>query len=152
MKYFVLLTFILFSNLVFANWNLKRDYEDTLLYMSPNSTRLALSFRTTESKKKKFSQELLDELKEDKQKMLSMIGVNEWEMTKSDVQTNGDVTNIVLEGSYLDTAGNTTHFVEYHFYAPTKKLQLLLTNESSAKLKLDAKESKIAEFKTKHGF
>jgi len=68
LKYFVLLTFILFSNLVFANWNLKRDYEDTLLYMSPNSTRLALSFRTTESKKKKFSQELLDELKEDKKK------------------------------------------------------------------------------------
>ena len=122
-----------------------------MVYISPNSTRLALTSRSTEAKQKKFSKDLLDQLKEDKQKMLSLIGVNEWEISKSDIQKNNDTTNVVLEGSYLDTAGNTTHFVEYHFYAPAKNLQLLLTNENFSKLKLDSQESKIAEFRRSHG-
>ena len=152
LKSLLIIIFMLSSASAFASWSLKKEYGDTIIYISPNFTRLTLSYRTTAPKEKEFSKELLNKLEKEKRELLAIIGVTKWKVTRSDIKKEKKNTHITFEGSYLDSSGKMTYFVEYHFYASTKTLQILITNENSKKLKKDAKESNILEFRTKYGF
>ena len=152
LKSFLIIAFMLSSASAFASWSLKKEYGDTTIYVSPNSTRLTLSYRTTAPKEKKFSKELLNKLEKEKRELLTIIGIKNWKVTRSDIKKEKKNTHITFEGSYLDSSGKMTYFAEYHFYASTKKLQILLTNDNLKKLKKDSKESNILEFRTKYGF
>ena len=146
LKTLLITTFVLSSTSAFASWNLKREYGDTIIYSSPNSTRLTLSYRTTAPKDKKFSKDLLNRLEKDKRELLALIGITNWKVTKSDIKKEKKNTYITFEGSYLDNAGKMTYFVEYHFYASDKTLQILLTNKNLKKLKKDYKEFDTYDF------
>ena len=152
LKSFLIIIVMLSSASAFASWSLKKKYGDMIIYSSPNSTQLTLNYGTTAPKEKKFSKDLLSKLEKEKRELLAIIGITDWEVIKSDVKKEKKNTIVTIEGSYLNSSGKMTYFVEYHFYASTKKLQILLTNGSLKKLKKDAKESNILEFRTKYGF
>ena len=140
------LNLFIFSQFCFANWSLHRRYDDISIYKSKKGTRLTLSSRSTKTKDKKFTKAFLEEIKKDKEKMLTMIGVKDWRIATTKVETKDGVTKVRLQGSYYDTTKQRIHFIEYHYYSNDKKLQLLLTNRKKHLLKIDANVSNIKGF------
>lgn len=138
------------SQLCFANWSLKRKIDDISIYQSKNLTRLTVNYRSTKLKNKKFTKDLLNKIKKDKEKMLAMIGVTDWKVDKTDLNKKNGVTNIKLAGSYVDSSQEKIYFVEYHYYSKSKRLQILLTNPKKRALDKDAKPVKIEKFKGKY--
>ena len=148
----VFILFFMYSNMSFAQWTLKRKYSDTSIYVSEHSTRLTVNYRTTVPKEKQFSEDLIKQIEKEKRKLLSLVGIREWKVTKSRVYKNKGQTRVKLFGSYLDHSGVKIYFFEYHFYTASKKLHLLLTNTSQAALKKDIGINNIRGFKVKYGF
>ncbi|MCY4643709.1 MAG: hypothetical protein OXB88_03740 [Bacteriovoracales bacterium] len=139
-----------FSQICFASWNLHKKYDDVSIYKSKKGTRLTVRSSASESRGEKFTKDLLKKLKKDKEKMLAMIGVEDWKISKTNLKTTDGVTSVRLAGSYMDKTQKIVHFVEYHYYSNDKKLQLLLTNRSKGLVERDSKPSNIKRFRNEH--
>ncbi|EQC47227.1 hypothetical protein [Bacteriovorax sp. Seq25_V] len=146
----IAILFCLISLTTYAKWNFKSDYGQTKIYISTDETRLTLNYSETEKKKKQFSKKFVDGLKEDKIKMLGLMGVTNWTVTRSEVFKDTKSTRVELEGSYVNSSGEKVFFKEFHFYSDIKKLQILLTNSSIEKLNQDGKLENIANFRATH--
>ena len=82
-----------------------------------------------------------------------MIGVKNWKVNRSQVTREGkDITRVQLDGSFEDYQGRRVYFLEYHYYASNKMLQLLLTHSNRRKLRKDGALAYIKNFKRKYGF
>ena len=97
------------------------------------------------------SKDLLRRLKKDKEKMLALIGVTNWKVDKTDLYDNKGITSIRLAGSYIDSFQKKVHFVEYHYYSSSKRLQILLTNSTKSRLEKDSKLANIKAFRNEYG-
>ncbi len=150
MKY--LLFFCFFTTSIYAKWSFKSDYGQTKIYISENETRLTINFVETEKKKKEVTKDLIESLKNDKKKMLALMGVTNWKVTSQEIENKKGVSRVILTGSYTDTEGKKTYYKEFHFYSSIKKLQILLINSSKEKLEKDGVLTNISNFKDNYGF
>ena len=136
----------------YSQWQLKRNYGDTVIYTNRNKVKLTVRYNTTSpAKRKNFSNTLVQKLQKNKKRMLASIGIKNWRVDKSYVKNLKKHTYIHLQGSYLDTLGNKIQFIEHHFYGASKRLQLLLTHSNQKTLLREAKLSKIKDFRVKYG-
>jgi len=140
----------LYAPLSLAQWTLKKNYDTISIYTSPNQTRLAIQYKKTKKKDKQITKDLIAKLEQTKKQMLQKIGIKKWQMNKSHIEQINEVTQVTLSGSYWDSAKEKVYFTEYHFYSPSQKLQLLLTNNKKRNLNRDAQMSNIQNFREKY--
>ena len=151
-RIFTLFMFIVFfSEPSFAAWTLRRSYNDVSIYTSENSTRLSVNYSPTKKKQKRFTKKLLKRVKKEKERMLQIIGVTDWQIDRQDLNVENGVTSIVMTGSYVDSSQDRVYFTEYHYYSDSKKLQILLTNNNKDSLERDARRSNVQEFRRRYG-
>ena len=131
-----------------SNWILKRKYGDASIYTSHNKTRLTVKYKTATSKKgrKNFSVEFVKKLERDKKKLLSLIGIKDWKVDKTQISNQYRAQNIILKGSYVDNSGAKIYFMERHVYFPAKNIQILMANKDEALLATDIQHSNLNEF------
>ena len=134
-----------------ADWKFSRKYNNSEIYKSEKDTRLILEFKKTKIENLHFTNEMVREMNNQKQRMLGEIGITDFKVDSSNVKKQNRVTKILIEGSYVDSSGLKNYFVEHHFYAPFKRLQILLTNSEENSLKKDSKLSNIQQFVDKYG-
>ena len=156
-----LFVLFLFPILIFAskgqiNWDLKEKYGDTELYTSTDNTDLTLKLSSIEKPLdlQKINAGFIQKLTADKKKALASIGITKWKAEKTEVtKSKGKpLVRASLLGAYTDSSGERVHFIEYHFFRPRQKLQLLLTHSERKKLLRDGKLSNVQQFAMKHGF
>lgn len=159
-KLFLYLLFFSMPLICQANWSLKKEYRDTSIYVSPDSTRLTLNFKSMQKpiELDKVNSSLIQETTKDKKKMLAIIGITNWIIKDSRVERKKKKGNVVFEvlvrlsGHYNDPNGELVHFTEYHYYRSKNKLQMLLTNPNKNKLQKDARLSRLRKFRRQYGF
>ena len=135
-----------------SQWQLTRNYGNTATYTNQNDVRLTVKYRTTSpAKKKVFSRELVQKLQKNKRRMLASIGIKNWKVDKSYVKNLKKKTYIHLQGSYLDSSGKKTQFIEHHFYSASKQLQLLLTHSKKKTLLKEAQLANMRDIRVKYG-
>ncbi len=130
---------------------LKKTYDNISVHVSSNKTRLTVNYKDTSSKSEKITKEFIQTLEQTKRKMLHLIGVSKWKINKTKVKKlKKGIVRVTLSGSYMNYINQRTYFIEYHFYSPNKKLQLLLTNNKKKWLKKDAELDNIEIFRAKY--
>ena len=84
-KIFLYLLFFSMPLICQANWNLKTEYEDTSIYVSPDNTRLTLNFKSTQVPidPEKIDSSLIQKTAKAKKRMLAIIGITNWTVTQS---------------------------------------------------------------------
>ena len=80
----------------------------------------------------------------------STIGISDWKIEKTDISNKRGIGIIEIIGSYKDKSQKTVHFVEYHYYSKSNKLQILLTNNDKAKLKQDSITPNVQRFRDEY--
>lgn len=154
-----LVTFALLglSPLVFSKWEFHRQYDKTSIFKAPKGSRLTVEFMPTaedKDKTKDFNLNFLKGLEEKKAKILSMIGVKEWQVTDRKInrikedkknEGNGPITELIFSGSYIDRKGQKIFFHENHRYSANSRLQILVTNKKEKNLKSDLKKNPFTE-------
>ena len=133
-----------------ASWTFKSKHGDVPVYISENSTRLAIDYSEIKLKRKKVTRDLLRQIKDKKIEMLKMIGVSKWNIGRTDVSEQEGITTVELTGSYIDSSKSKVYFVEYHHYGDSKRLQLLLTNGKKKDLERDARSSNLRKFRREY--
>ena len=137
-----------------TDWKFHREYGDTSIYKAKESgTRLTIQYRSTVNKQKVvYPKELMKRLHKDKKRLLGMMGITKWVVDNQKITQKGKDVHMTLKGSYLDSDGLKVFFKEYHYIGTSKKLQLLLTNNSQKNLEKDLSPKDIAGFRVKYGF
>ncbi len=69
----------------------------------------------------------IEKLENDKKKMLSMMGISNWQVSKRSWKSNKSKKVLSLYGSYKDRNGNLVNFIEKHHYSKKMTHQALLT-------------------------
>ena len=87
-----------------------------------------------------------------KRQMLSMMGLENWEISSSDITTEKDSAKLYLQGSYTDSKGRKVHFVERHYYTPRGALQMLLTHLDPGLLRRDSREKELKSIRKDYDF
>lgn len=68
-----------------------------------------------------------------KKKMLSFVGISDWQAQKYHWSTHPKGHELNIEGQYTDSSGQKITFKEIHIFAAAKTIQILHTRPSSQK-------------------
>ena len=134
----------------FASWKFHNQYDKTFIYKAPLGSRLVVEGKMTATKKKKFTKKFLIEIEKKKEKMLAIIGVTNWQVSKRNIIRHKDYVELNFSGSYRNRKGENIFFVENHYYKPRSKIQFLITNSNKEKLEKDLKENSFEKIKKAH--
>ncbi|MDE0152046.1 MAG: hypothetical protein OXK80_06105 [Bdellovibrionales bacterium] len=115
-------------------WNPHRSYGGVIIYISPNNTRLTLKNKNSNNIP---PDNMVEKTLEEKKKMLSLIGIEDWTVTNSEFKKENENTNLSINGHYTDSKGRKVHFAEKHFYSRRQSLQILMTHFDPDKLDED---------------
>ena len=149
MHYFFILFIFLFSPFSYGKWTLSRNYGDVSIYKSSNSTRLTVSFKDIPPQSFNLKK-AVKKTKEQKRRMLSMMGLENWDISSHHVTKKGDTSKLYLRGTYNDSKNRKVHFVEHHYYTQKGTLQMLLTHQDSSVLERDSQETALGSIRKKY--
>lgn len=133
-KCVLLLSLILASSMVFAmssDWILS-DMEDSKVWLHKKNSNITGSLQTltreepldwSKIDKRKFYQDL----EASKKRSLSIVGVKDWKASQYKFENNEGTERLIIEGSYVDSAGVEVIFKEVHVFRLKETVQLLHT-------------------------
>ena len=151
--FFLLIFFCSLSSYSLSSqWKLSRSYGDINIYTSANKTRLTVSFKEELSKDFKIQKDMVEKTTEKKRQMLSMMGMENWEISSSNTAIEKDSAKIYLQGSYTDSKNRKVHYIEHHYYTPKGALQMLVSHSDPALLKQDGRETTLKPILKEYGF
>lgn len=76
---------------------------------------------------------LFKSLEAQKKKMLSFVGISDWQANRYHWATHPKGHELNIEGQYTDSSGQKITFKEIHIFAADKTIQILHTRPSSQK-------------------
>ena len=144
--------FTLFSYSLSNQWKLSRSYGDIRIYISPNQTRLTVSMNQDLSKEFKIQKDMIEKTAKTKRQMLSMMGMEDWEISSRGITIEKEKAKLFIQGSYIDSKNRKVYFVEHHDYTSNKSLQMLLTHFDPLVLKQDSEETALNPIRREYGF
>lgn len=126
---FLLVNFSCYANSFDSLWELKRDNTVAKVYSAKkqkNTYASAMDKEGVLNLKILKSKDFLNNLKIDKMKMLSYIGITNWKLSESKWVDN----KLQMKGTYTDKNGQKIVFVEIHLYTKKSYKQLLYSQSS----------------------
>ena len=135
-----------------GEWKLSNSYGDISIYKSSNKTRLTVSFKENLSSDFKIQKDMIQKTAEKKRQMLSMMGLENWEISSNHITVEKDFAKLYIQGSYTNSKDRKVHFIERHYYTPRGALQMLLTHSDLSVLEQDGREETLSSMRKEHGF
>ncbi|MGZ3800809.1 MAG: hypothetical protein ACXVCL_11630 [Bdellovibrio sp.] len=148
------LTICLFTSAAFAqtfwkDWRLVRDVEGVKTFLHRSDIDVTGAVQVNENKtatnwSKIKKEEFLKSLEENKKQALSLIGVTEWTASEYIWNNQNDITELLVVGTYKNSASQFIQFRELHIFKEKKTIQVLYTQPVGAKVSSKTGENFVA--------
>ena len=106
-----------------------KSQSDTIGVFHTQALPQPLSFEEARSKK------FMDEVTKNKKKMLAVMGITDWTMTRQKLTNRKGYMKWNIEGHYKDSSGEQVFFNEVHLYYPRQLHQILITSPEAGFIK-----------------
>lgn len=148
----LLLCSLAFTEPLSSPWLLTRQTGNVWVWKLKGASNVIGIFQTEQRsrpihwekiKSKKFFLDLIHK----KRKMLSLIGIKEWKVKRSNWKKQKGYRELTMEGSYYNSQNHLIDFKEVHLFYPRKTLQILLSHPRKRLVKTEVASQFIKDVK-----
>lgn len=130
-------------------WQLARQTSDVWIWTIKGNSHITGTLRSQAKVKptdwqKIKSPEFFKDLTKKKRRILSLIGIIQWEANTYNWKKKKDHHELVIKGSYLNGSGQKVQFTEHHLFFKYATHQILVTAPLKSKIKRDVTNRFIA--------